>query len=159
MAKNYMADVARMLGVELEEEFNIVASNVYIDCMLVRYMLNTKGLFYYSEARKSWQSAADFILLELLTGKKTIRQLPWKPKQNGFYYCVRWYMEQNGKWRIEAKEERYSRLCANDNMRVDVCNCFKTREDAEEQKYEIFKRLTGKDWHETYGKEGGDGNV
>ena len=151
MAKNYMADVAKMLGVELEEEFNIDSRGKTI------YKLTEKGLFALS-ILNGLEKHEDFLLAALLCGELTIKKLPWKPKQNGFYYYVRWYMEQNGKWRIEAKEEQYSRLCANDNMRVDVCNCFKTREDAEEQKYEIFKRLTGKDWHETYGKEG-DGNV
>ena len=136
-----------MLGVKLNEEFELNGSNAI-------YKLSQYGFFF--KCGGSWMRASDYLLIDIIRGEYEIKKLPWKPKQNGFYYYVRWYMEQNGKWRIEAKEEQYSRLCANDNMRVDVCNCFKTREDAEEQKYEIFKRLTGKDWHETYGQEGDD---
>ena len=152
MAKNHMPDVARLLGVELEEEFNIDSRGKTI------YKLTEKGLFALS-ILNGWEKYEDFLLAALLYGELTIKKLPWKPKQNGLYYYVRWYMEQNGKWRIEAKEEQYSRLCANDNMRVDVCNCFKTCEEAEAQKYEVFKRLTGKDWHEIYGKEGGNNAI
>ena len=128
-----------MLGVELEEEFKL-------EKHVETYKFTENGMMY-SLDRKNW-GLATFTLADLLRGKYEPKKLPWKPKQNGFYYYVRWYMEQNGKWRIEAKEEQYSRLCANDNMRVDVCNCFKTREEAEAQKYEVYKRLTGKDWSE-----------
>ena len=152
MAKNYMADVAKLLGVELGEEFRI---KTHGDTL---YKLTERGLCCLM-ILSGWENQENYALAELLYGKLEIEKLPWKPKQNGFYYYVRWYMEQNGKWRIEAKEELYSRLCANDNMRVDVCNCFKTCEEAEAQKYEVFKRLTGKDWHETYGKEGGNNAI
>lgn len=72
-----------------------------------------------------------------------------------FYRYVGW-LEACGKWTICADRTQYLTSYDNDNLRVDTGNCFRTREEAEAAKYEVFKRLTGKDWNETYGKEGGN---
>lgn len=155
MAKNLMPEVAKLLGVELEEEFNIVESNIYVDCMLVRYMLNTKGLFYYSEAQKSWQSAADFILLNLLTGKKTIKKLPWKPKANEDYFYVGWLYDGEH-WRFCIETTYFDATETRDNLNVDTGNCFRTHEEAEAAQFDVFERLTGKKWEEVFGCKAGE---
>lgn len=75
MAKNYMADVARMLGVELGEEFKMTDYNSL-------YRFTEKGLEFkrtagwYLSERLEW----------LLTGRNKILKLPWQPKHNEIYY-------------------------------------------------------------------------
>lgn len=148
MAKNYMADVAKIFGLELEEEFNIESRGKTI------YKLTEKGLFALS-ILNGWEKYEDFLLAALLCGELTIKKLPWKPKKGDKYYLVYWLKNSDG-WVISVTCERYDESFPSDNLRVDVGNCFKTYEEAEAAKYEVFKRLTGKDWNETYGKEGGN---
>lgn len=153
MAKNYMPDVAKLLGVELEEEFNIDSRGKTI------YKLTEKGLFALS-ILNGWEKYEDFLLAALLCGELTIKKLPWKPKNGDTYCSVYWERNtRTNKWEIGVAVGTFGDRYSQHNFYADVGNCFRTRKEAEAQKYEIFKRLTGKDWHETYGKEGGDGNV
>lgn len=77
MAKNYMADVARMLGVELEEEFKI-SNDAHI------YRITKYGVEYML-ANKMWNRDT-FALLKLLNGEIEIIKLPWQPKGGDEYY-------------------------------------------------------------------------
>lgn len=148
MAKNYMAEVAKMLGLELKEEFSIDAYENE------RFKLTNNGL-YHCEDKYGWRDISD-ILTNILRGRLEIKKLPWKPKEHEDYYYVSWF-NVGGEWVICAMKEEYY-LSANDvdNLRNSIGNCFKTETEAEAQKYEVFKRLTGKDWRETYGKDGDD---
>ena len=147
MAKNYMADVAKLLGVELEEEFNIDSRGKTI------YKLTEKGLFALS-ILNGWEKYEDFLLAALLCGELTIKKLPWKPKPSEKFFYVCWHHFPSAVILTGCSD--YDLFSERECMRVDTGNCFKTREEAEAQKYEVFKRLTGKDWHKTYGKEGGN---
>ncbi len=77
MAKNYMADVAKLLGIELEEEF-MVTEDDYI------YKLTKDGLEYKSDDG-NWYYAND-VFLNLLDGTIEIVKLPWQPKYDEKYY-------------------------------------------------------------------------
>lgn len=79
MAKNYMQDVAKMLGVELEEEFNIEERGKTL------YRLTEKGLSCLT-ILSGWEKQEDYTLAALLYGKLEIKKLPWEPK-NGEVYC------------------------------------------------------------------------
>ena len=76
MAKNYMADVARMLGVELEEEFKIDGSNLI-------YKFFENGLYFRSI--EGWLPAI-YQFLDLIKGGLEIVKLPWEPKNGDKYY-------------------------------------------------------------------------
>ena len=76
MAKNYMADVARMLGVELEEEFKIDGSNLI-------YKFFENGL--YLRCSEGWLPAK-YQFLDLIKGECNIVKFPWTPKTNEAYY-------------------------------------------------------------------------
>lgn len=75
MAKNYMADVAKILGVELGEEFKI-------SCVNGTYKFTTDGLKF--KVREEWIVAS--FMSDLLTGKHKIIKLPWQPKNGDRYY-------------------------------------------------------------------------
>lgn len=77
MAKNYMADVAKLLGIELEEEFMVTEDdNVY--------KLTEGGLKYKAEDGNWYYETAAF--LNLLEGLVEIIKQPWRPKK-GEVYC------------------------------------------------------------------------
>lgn len=144
MAKNYMAEVAKMLGVELGEEFKIN------ECGNEPYKLTEKGLETF--VANGWRGQGEFMFMWLIKGEHEIIKLPWKPKKGENYYYVSWCKE-NGKWIISAAEAEYWPIYDGDALRVDIGNCFQTIEEAEAQKYEVFKRLTGKEWSEVHGGE------
>ena len=76
MAKNYMADVARMLGVELGEEFKIDGSN-----LIYKFLEN--GLYF--RCIEGWLPAI-YQFLDLIKGELEIVKLPWQPKDGEYYY-------------------------------------------------------------------------
>ena len=77
MTKNYMADIAKMLGVEFEEEFHLMDSNVF-------YKLTNKGLYY--KFNTTWYPSANDLFVKLIMGEKEIIKLPWEPKGGDEYY-------------------------------------------------------------------------
>lgn len=76
MAKNYMQDVAKMLGVELEEEFKIDSSDT-----IFKFYKN--GLCF--QCGGAWLRA-DSNFIDLIKGDSKIVKLPWQPKTNEAYY-------------------------------------------------------------------------
>ena len=76
MAKNYMADVAKLLGVELGEEFKIDGSNLI-------YKFFENGLYF--RCIEGW-SPTKYQLLDLIKGELEIVKLPWQPKGGDEYY-------------------------------------------------------------------------
>ena len=64
---NYMEQVAKMLGVELEQEFKLNDSDDY------KYKITKDGMFMYSGFARDWYSA-NHILLGVLIGKYEIKK-------------------------------------------------------------------------------------
>lgn len=77
MAKNYMQDVAKMLGVELGEEFKIGNFSIL-------YKFTERGLFFKSD--RGWIHDCDYTLDDLLKGDVEIKKLPWQPRKGDKYY-------------------------------------------------------------------------
>lgn len=83
---NHMAEVAKMLGVELGEKFKIIDPK---DGERMGIAVIDDDGFLLIETNvnytNSWQKYA---LENLLTGKYTIKGKPWKPKYREQYYSV-----------------------------------------------------------------------
>ena len=77
MTKNYMADIAKMLGVELGEEFKI-------DGRETKYKFTENGLYFY--APDGWWQCSNVLLPKILKGELEIVELPWQPKKGDEYY-------------------------------------------------------------------------
>lgn len=108
---NYMAEVAKLLGVELGEEFECYGEGY-------TYCLTDKGLLCNG-------CHASTILSLLLEGQLEIKRKPWKPKYDEFYWmvspcgaaaCVRWY-------------DNYS-----DITLYKIGNCYRCKVDAEKNR-------------------------
>lgn len=107
---NYMAEVAKMLGVELGEYFLVEGFNG-------EYYLHQNGLY-----RRDDTLAFDSTLCDILAGNMTIKRKPWKPKHNEMYYNV----ESDGSidvspWGSSSCNLNYYKLG----------NCYRTKEEAE----------------------------
>lgn len=130
MAKNHMAEVAKMLGVELGEEFNLK------DCTeetqsTNRFKITMDGLYEFWD--NTWMHH-DWIG-DLLLGEYEIVKLPWKPQFDDEYYCT-------------SVPQRCVRKCYWSNITRDYAfyrlgMCYRTKEEAEEHFAEDYKKLTG----------------
>lgn len=79
---NYMENIAEMLGVELNEKFSVIDSGGGV--FGTNFYFSRDGLKDGGLNNKD-QSG---ILNMLLTGRWSVRKLPWKPKITEFYYYI-----------------------------------------------------------------------
>lgn len=130
MTKNHMAEVAKMLGVELGEEFIVdKGSNHLEECRIAKTGLH--------DVRTSGRCCE--MLTEILTGEYEIIKLPWRPKVRGMYWS---YL---GDFSIFSSFWDETSL---DYMRLK-CGCvFRTEEEAIAARPQKYKELTEKEWEE-----------
>ena len=136
---NLIPEIAKMLGVEIGEEFRIKDESGidedfhrFTDCSLV----------YYDQAMCEWQESMR--ILELIEGRAEVVKKPFEPKEGETYWNVAW-----------SETEHVIVVCilqwiSNDRCYADkyAGNCFRTEAEAEKHKYEIYEKLTGKKWEE-----------
>ena len=111
---NHMAEIAKMLGVELGEEFE--CSNGY------KYILREDGIFEskYIDGFSTNKFAS--ALVALLNGEIVIKHKPWKPKYGEEFYFV----EKNG----NIGNYQYYGITYIENF-YKLGNCYRTRAEAE----------------------------
>lgn len=121
--KNYMKEVAELLGVELNEEFEIIfptSPECYATVKLTvdgTKVINTNVFDVFN--------FKSYLLEHLIKGSYSIKRKPWKPKTNDGYYCIgKDGNVINGFW------------CNNlfDHTLYKIGNCYKTIEEAKENK-------------------------
>ena len=79
MAKNLIPDIAKMLGVELNEEFKIKGREGVI------YKFIVDGLIVSDDDAEKVYTTANMPLIGLVRGDIEIVKLPWKPKKGDVY--------------------------------------------------------------------------
>lgn len=79
---NYMADVAKLLGVEIGEEFQICGNGE------ATVKLTEDGLEIVTILGPLIDHANEVCLTKLITGKYKIKRKPWKPKYGDYYWAV-----------------------------------------------------------------------
>ena len=112
MNNNYMEQVAHMLGVELNEKFDIE------NCSWNPCKLTEDGLLDYLD------NSISTVLEMLLTGRAKLIKKPWVPRNDGDVY---YYINVMG----EVFKTSFSRYNNQESMRVRMGNCFRTKEEAE----------------------------
>ena len=94
MSKNLIPKIAKMLGVELFEEFKVEGDNR-------TYWFDLDGLHsgeYVAEDED------DAMLHDLLCGDAEIVKIPWKPKKDEDYYT---FGGSDGSWRVSQQHWTY----------------------------------------------------
>ena len=115
---NHMPEVAKMLGVELGEIFEIQID----ENKTFQFRFTESGFQCFNGKMWDEDTIAVACLNLLLVGKYTIKRKPWKPKEGEFYYIV----ATNGsirveKWWAETIDMNYYK----------ISNCYRTSEEAE----------------------------
>lgn len=140
--ENKMIGLAELFDVELNEEFNI-------EGYPTTYRFTERGLEYLSNIQNQWYKTSGKVLENLLIGEEKMIKKPFRPKDDENYYYVVWFFDS--KWELTVKNTYFTCGSAYDNLNRDSGNCFRTYEEAENAKYDIFKKLTGMDWNEIFG--------
>ena len=93
MAKNLIPEIARMLGVEIGEEFKIKGREGAI------YKFIVDGLLVSDDDAEKVYIATNVPLVGLVRGDIEIVKLPWKPKKGEKYWGF-WYSQLNDAWLV-----------------------------------------------------------
>ena len=130
--KNYMSEVAKLLGVELGERFKVKEAGTDNTRNSV-YKLTEKGLYITANCDGEERTGtAGTELVKLLTGRDEIVKLPWKPKYLQTYY----YVAVDGKIQSRAWLDNTS-----DIIFYAYGDCFLTKSEAETHAPEILKKM------------------
>ena len=88
MRNNYMAEVAKLLGVELGESFKITSDTQgdYPGDYQNYYRFTENNCFETSVDGDKWETATVIVLRGILMGDARIVKLPWKPQKGKQYY-------------------------------------------------------------------------
>lgn len=124
-----MKEVAKILGVEIGEEFSVTKSGY-------TYRLTESGMETISMGGISLGGkrieTSGYMLCELLAGRKTIIKKPWRPKYGEQYWCATTYCGASFcEWQDRMSDLAY----------YAVGNCFRTKEEAEAHEEEVLARL------------------
>lgn len=122
---NYMADVAAMFGVELEEVFQIVTPD---KDLIVKAEFTKQGLRILSRTKNGKICSGDKYIVNniefLLTGFYEVKRIPWKPESFESYY----YVCDDGRVYYTSYSGCF------DHLMYKIGNCYKTKELAEANK-------------------------
>lgn len=112
-----MPEVARMLGVEIGEEFDIF-NNEMEELVHGPYKIIDNAIVDYVGCKTK------DLLCGLLTGEYTLQKRPWRPKEGGWFYHI--YGNGGG---LTAKFFNFNNVY--DLALLNMGNCFPTKEAAE----------------------------
>lgn len=117
---NYMAEVAKMFGVKLGEEFIVGNSDYGFDeTSIFKFTENgLKNLYFPNTSEKQYSN----VFNDLLTGHYSIKCKPWKPRVGEQFY----FIDRDGK--------SCCLTCGYNNSSLNlykIGNCYRTREAAE----------------------------
>ena len=132
---NYMKEVAKLLGVELDEKFFIVDGHGKRD---KPYRLTKRAVEMQLQDGMWIPSPA--ILIGLCSGKYKIEEPPFKPMYGETYYTVYYndYTPEHFVWKDSPTD--YARL---------KCGLvFRDLVEAHKAKPRVYEELTGKEWKE-----------
>ena len=129
---NYWKQFAEMLGLELEQEFELIDQDSKIKYRDT-YKVTENGIYYKSAKEDDWLDEPSNTAAELLSGEYEVVPKPWKPKKGDTYcyYSKCWKQGIFRTWEGDIFE-----LCL-----WKLGNCFKTREEAENKWEEIMEQI------------------
>lgn len=117
---NYMSEVAKMLGVELGEEFEIIFPAASSCHATAKFTDN--GVEVITTDVYDVYNFKAYVLRDLLMGSYYIKRKPWKPNKGDIYFFV----DANG---LSDYEKYYNDPF--DIMCYKLGNCYKTKTEAE----------------------------
>lgn len=132
MSKNLVPIIAKELGVEIGEEFNVTGY-----AKTIRFKFDETGLLWIDECEKIWAYTDVSTFFRLIDGDVEIIKLPFEPKTGDEYWT---YSET---WEVEDWVWTYDFL---DLVYKRVGIVFRNKEEAINARPAKYKELTGKEW-------------
>lgn len=129
---NYWKQFAEMLGLELEQEFELIDQDSKIKYRDT-YKVTENGIYYKSGKEDDWLDEPSNTVDELLSGEYEIVPKPWKPKEGERYW-----------FHSKALNQTISRMWYGQNYDLllwKLGNCFKTEEEARTKGKEIMEQI------------------
>ena len=149
---NLIPKIAEALDIGLDEPFEISTRDGYKIC---RFFVRGNGVAYlekYNKDFNQWTQENTDEIGKIVVGAYLVRKLPFEPKYGEIYYSVMKFIAVPG---LKDRETDAMKVITNkwcnstdDFMRKYCGNCFRTSEEAEKHKYEIYEKLTGRKWEE-----------
>ena len=127
MGKNYMPEVARMLGVEIGEEFDVIYETGQKSDW-GPYKITRDGLV---DESGNW-TLNETAILNLLKGNYNLQKRPWRPKEGELFWTI------NGKGDLE-KYHFLNDMC--DLALLNMGNCFPTKKAAKAAVPEMLEKF------------------
>ena len=127
MGKNYMPEVARMLGVEIGEEFDVIYETGQKSDW-GPYKITRDGLV---DESGNW-TLNETAIFNLLKGNYSLKKRPWRPKKGELFWTI------NGKGNVE-KYHFLNDMC--DLALLNMGNCFPTKKAAKAAVPEILEKF------------------
>lgn len=124
MSKNYIPEIAKMLGVGIGEEFKLKGTSFGLFTFTSDNLLCSGG-------NKEWKVVQNSLFIGILTGEYTVQNVPFKPKDNETYY----YILPNG-----VIYAGYWKPTAINIALYLMGNFFRSKAQAEANKDEIMKK-------------------
>ena len=127
MGKNYMPEVARMLGVEIGEEFDVIYETGQKSDW-GPYKITRDALV---DESGNW-TLNETAIFNLLKGNYSLQKRPWRPKKGELFWTI------NGKGNVE-KYHFLNDMC--DLALLNMGNCFPTKKAAKAAVPEILEKF------------------
>ena len=130
---NNMPNVAKLLGVEINEVFTV--KNEKDEEMEGVFRIEPYGL-YRKQGIAFWEPSIH--LEKLISGEWKLLKIPFKPRAGEAYWFVS----------LRTKQITWNEFVGRsfDYMAKATGNCFKSEDDAFHNRKDIYKKLTGKEW-------------
>ena len=132
---NLIPVIREALGLQENEEFNLINPNEGPFPERFRFTSNILQIHY----PQGWEEAHGMILRELLRGDLKVAKLPFKPKEDEFYYYVGFYSG-------DVIGTSYTEYCQSDIVNANSGNCYQTKEEAEKHVGEWMSKIYGENW-------------
>lgn len=116
MNKNYMPEIARMLGVEIGEPFDVLDEDGEAKDYSPYKFTNETMVDCAGDETSGW------LLFCLLAGKYTLQKRPWRPEEDGQY----WVIYPDG----FIRSYNFSKSSLSDLAFLNMGNCFPSEEAA-----------------------------
>lgn len=127
MGKNYMPEIAKMLGVEIGEEFNLLNEDGEIVLYSPYKFTGDSIIDYEGSTLRGWR------LWNLLTGDYTLQKRPWRPKDDDEY----WFVELDG----DVQYSYFYKDNESDLASLNMGNCFQSKEAAKAAVPEMLEKF------------------
>lgn len=144
MAKNIMPDIAKLLGVEINEEFELRVASQPLIKHTGTFCITDNNIVGRTKNGDVWQSWENDSIYDLFNGTLEVVRKPFVPKFDEEYWSY-YFNYDDSEWDVVWTNwrDRFT-----DYMRLKLGLCFRTEEEAKRERARLYKEITGREWQD-----------